>query len=94
MKDKIVNTLLIVLWVIVGAYMVGRTAVQHLYPATMYIDSIEDDVVCMATEAGHSYAYAGASDEEVGEIMSVLMFDGFTPIVTDDVIVSVRYSGF
>ncbi len=94
MKDRIVNTILIVLWIIVGVYMAGRETALHLYPATMYIDSIENDVVSMSTETGHVYAYAGASDEEVGGIMSVLLFDSFTPNVTDDRIVQVRYSGF
>ena len=94
MKDRIVNTILIVLWIIVGLYIAGRETALHLYPATMLIDSVENDVVSMSTETGHVYAYAGASDEEAGEIMSVLMFDSFTPNVTDDRIVQVRYSGF
>ena len=94
MKNRIVNTILVVLWIIVGLYIAGRETALHLYPATMYIDSIENDTVSMSTESGFSYAYVGASDEEVGEIMSVLMFDSFTPNITDDRIVEVRYSGF
>ena len=94
MKNKIINTFIIVLWVIVGVYMVGRQALQHLYPATMVIDSIVNDTVTMYTEAGFLYAYSGASDEEPDEVMSVLMFDNFTPDITDDIIVDFRCSGF
>ena len=74
--------------------LIGRSDARHYYPATMIVDEIVSDVVYVSTETGHVYAYTGASDEEVGEIMSVLMHDNGTPIVTDDRIVEVRYSGF
>jgi hypothetical protein len=86
---------LVVLAVLAAGILIGHKMTEHvLYPATMIVDAIEDDIVYLSTETGHQYAYIGASDEEPGELMSVLMDSMGTRYVTDDRIVQVRYSGF
>jgi hypothetical protein len=52
------------------------------------------DTVLMATESGHAYSFRGVEDYEVDDILSVTMFDNFSPYVFDDQVVTVRYSGF
>ena len=80
--------------VLAGIVIHQYACADRLYPATMIVDDVRDGIVTMYTETGHMYCYAGASDEEVGDVMSVLMDSRGTAIVTDDAIVQVRYSGF
>lgn len=66
-----------------------------IYPATMRIESIDGDVVHLETAAGLRYEFTGAEDYETGDVVSLLMFSAGTPDdVTDDVIISARYSGW
>ena len=93
---KLTAAILAICALALGAYAATRICVKHLYPSTMLVEHIdrEADTVTLMRESGHMYAYYGASDEELDDVMSVLMFDNFTPIITDDVIVCARYSGF
>lgn len=96
MKKSLVTALIAVLTLLLGAYVGWHTALRHLYPATMLVVEIDrtTDTVTMATETGYAFAYTGAEDTMTNDIMSVLMFDNFTPSILDDEIVAVRYSGF
>lgn len=96
MKKKILLVLAAILLLLIGAYTAQRLAASHLYPATMLVLETDrsSDTVLMATESGHAYAFYGVEDYEVDDILSVTMFDNFTPIVFDDQVVTVRYSGF
>jgi len=80
--------------VLAGLVIHQYACADRLYPATMIVDEVRNGIVTMSTETGHMYCYAGASDEEVGDLMSVLMDSNGTPNVADDRIVQVRYSGF
>ena len=87
--------ILLTLAALAAGILLGHEMTKHVYyPATMIVDAIEDDIVYLSTETGHQYAYIGASDEEPGDLMSVLMDSMGTRYVTDDRIVQVRYSGF
>lgn len=64
------------------------------YPATMVVDSIGGDTVTLSTATGHLYEMKGAEDYEPGDMVSAIMFTNATPRITDDVIITARYSGF
>ena len=65
------------------------------YPATMTVTSVQNDVVTMETSTGHIYEMDGAEDWMPGDVASLIMSDNGTPEdVTDDVIMSARYSGY
>lgn len=65
------------------------------YPATMTVTSVQNDVVTLETSTGHVYEMDGAEDWMPGDIASLVMSDNGTPEdITDDVILSARYSGY
>lgn len=65
-----------------------------IYPTTMQITKIDGDLVTMETATGFAYEMLGAEDYEAGDLISVLMFNNGTKYITDDVILSVQYSGW
>ena len=65
-----------------------------VYSQAMEVVDISDDVVTVSTSTGILFAFEGAEDYEVGDIVAVTMFSNGTAIVTDDVILAVRSSGF
>lgn len=70
---------------------------SRIYPQTMIVDNIdyESDIVTIATGTGLLYQYDGAEDADVGDLEAVIMFDaGKKGIVTDDMILKVRYAGY
>ncbi len=70
-------------------------ATGTLYPATMEITNISDNVVTMETATGHIFEMSGPEDYEIGDLVSLVMDDNGTPDdITDDSIISARYSGF
>lgn len=67
------------------------------YPQAFVVYEIdrENDLVTVESATGMLYAFYGVSDYEVGDIVSCIMFNGFTgKTVLDDAIVSARYTGF
>ena len=69
---------------------------DRLYPNTAIVvdlDAYEDLVFCV-DGAGHEWIFEGVEDWMVGDLVSLLMFDNFTEIVTDDVIMVAWYGGF
>ena len=60
-----------------------------IYPTTG-IMTTEDT---FTTATGMEYVIDNPKDLEPGDIVSVLMFDNFTDDITDDIIITVRYSG-
>ena len=65
-----------------------------IYSEAMEIVEINDDVVMVSTSTGILYEFEGAEDYMVGDIVAVTMFSNGTRIVLDDVILSVRASGY
>jgi len=93
---KLIIILIVVIVLALCLFACQRMVVEHLYPATMLVLEIDrsSDTVLMATESGHAYAFYGVEDYEVDDILSVLMFDSFSPYVQDDRVITVQYSGF
>ena len=67
-----------------------------IYPATMQVTDIDynNDVVTIETATGFTYEFYGAEDYTKGDLVSCIMFSNGTADITDDMILSVRYSGF
>lgn len=66
-----------------------------IYPATMEVTEITDELVTFATSEGFEYQeYNDGSDYFVGDLASMLMFSCGTRDITDDIIIRSRYSGF
>ena len=67
-----------------------------VYPETMVITSMDKktDVVTLETSNGNIYEMTGCEDYNVGDVVSMVMYDSATPKVQDDVILSAKWSGF
>ena len=86
---------LAIIGALVIAFCSGVITLRSLvYPATMVVDEIDSDTVVFRTSTGHLYVMTGAEDWEVGDMSSLLMFSKGTDVITDDIILTARYSGF
>ena len=67
-----------------------------IYPTTMQVTDIDynNDVVTVETATGFVYQFEGTEDYTEGDLVSCIMFSNGTADITDDMILSVRYSGF
>lgn len=78
------------------ALVVQISAAGLIYPATMEIVEIDRaaDVVTVETATGFLYQFDGAEDYTRGDLVSLLMWSNGTQVITDDVIITARYSGW
>lgn len=69
---------------------------SNLYPATMKVIDIDesDDLVTVETATGFTYGFYGAQDLYNNDLVSLIMDDNGTEVITDDKIVDVQYSGY
>ena len=74
--------------------IVERGTEMCLYPTTGRVVTIRNDEVIFETATGIQYAFSGAEDYEVNDIVSVIMDSMGTETIFDDKIVRARYSGF
>lgn len=74
---------------------IALSAMINIYPATMTVTSVSNNVVTMETSTGYIYEMEGAEDWMPGDLAALIMSDNGTPDnVTDDEIVSARYAGY
>lgn len=64
-----------------------------LYPETAKVVEICNDEVVVETCTGNLFAFYGAEDWFVGDIVSMIMDSCGTVEVNDDMIITVKYSG-
>lgn len=64
-----------------------------IYPETAIITEIKDDVVTAECFNGNQFQFIGAEDYMVNDVVSMLMYGNNTDIITDDIILKVKYSG-
>lgn len=64
-----------------------------IYPTTMVVTDVSNDLVTMETATGFVYQMQ-ADDYEKGDLVSLVMFSNGTSNITDDIILTARYSGF
>lgn len=66
-----------------------------IYPQTMEVVAVEQELVTFETATGHQYQLFDAEDWMVGDLAAVIMYNNQTPEdVTDDYFIGARYSGF
>lgn len=76
------------------AALAAVIAAGLIYPATMQVTDVTNDLVTMETATGFVYQFEGVEDYTKGDLVSCIMFSNGTADITDDMILSVRYSGF
>lgn len=64
-----------------------------LYPETARVVEICNDEVVVETYTGNLFAFYGAEDWFVDDTVSMIMDSCGTDVVTDDVIITAKYSG-
>lgn len=64
-----------------------------IYPTTMQVTDVTNDLVTMTTATGFVYQMH-EDDYEKGDLVSLVMFSNGTTDITDDIILAARYSGF
>ena len=73
--------------------------IDNRYAKVAVVDEIdaENDIIRLAVPYGSGvfiYTFAGVEDLCRGDIVGMLMDDNGTPYITDDIILSVTYSGW
>ena len=102
MKKTITITAIVVTAIICAtAILVGFTApvgnneIDHLYPTTAIVDSLDtdNDLVACVDCNGNIWTFYGIEDWQEGDFVSLLMDDMGTATIYDDEIVKTYYSG-
>lgn len=77
-------------------YQTQPVKADGLYPMTARVVELDyhTDTVTIETAAGYLYQFIGCEDWAIGDYASCIMGDMGTPVITDDCIIDVRYSGF
>ena len=78
------------------ATLAAVIAAGLIYPTTMVVTDVDyaTDIVTIETSTGFVYQFEGAEDYTEGDLVSCIMYNNKTTNITDDVILTVRYSGF
>ena len=71
-------------------------AYEDIYPETAIVTETnqETDIVTVETMNGNRFEFYGVEDYTTGDIVSMIMNSNKTEAVTDDIILSVKYSGY
>lgn len=75
------------------ATLAAIIAAGLIYPTTMQVTDVTNDLVTMTTATGFVYQMH-ADDYDKGDLVSCIMFSNGTTDITDDIILAARYSGF
>jgi len=81
------------LFIMLAALTIESTSI---YPATMRITAIDNDLLTVETSTGITYQYeTETADYCVNDLVSVIMHRNRTPdTVLDDIILDMQYSGY
>ena len=63
------------------------------YPETGKVVSISGDAVTVETSTGNLFEFYGSEDWFIGDCVSMIMDSCGTENITDDIIITVKYSG-
>lgn len=68
----------------------------NVYPIVAVVSEVDrvQDIVTFETNNGDLFEWEGIEDLEVNDTCALMMCDIGTPEIKDDVILSIRYSGF
>ena len=78
------------------SYIIALVTTFGLYPMTAKVTDVNrtKDIVTVDTATGYQYQFTGCEDWCEGDFISALMWKNGTERITDDVFLSVRYSGW
>ena len=78
------------------ATLAAVIAAGLIYPQTMVVTDVDyaTDIVTIETSTGFTYEFYGAEDYTEGDLVSCIMYNNKTTNISDDVILTVRWSGF
>lgn len=67
-----------------------------IYPTAMTVTDLDysADIVTMETSTGFVYEMYGCEDYAPGDIVALVMWSNGTDVITDDIIITARYSGY
>lgn len=71
-------------------------SIDTLYAKTAIIYELDrdNDIVYVSDSNGEAWSFMGCEDYEIGDYVSMIMYTNNTKSIYDDMIVSVRYSGY
>ena len=95
MKRLLAALLLIVSLNLVGFAPSGAHAdvYGNLYPSTMIVTEVEDNLVIAEDFFGNVWGWYGSEEFDVNDMVSVILYDNGTDKIWDDEIVLVRWAG-
>ena len=64
-----------------------------IYPQTFAVTKVNADTFELTTYSGHVWEEPNPEDWMEGDIAAAIMFNNFTPDITDDPILVLRYTG-
>lgn len=78
-----------------AALLIALIASAGIYPVTGTVTEVDraSDTVTFTTPNGHMFTLNGCEDWASNDVVSAIMYDNGTPQVSDDIILSARYSG-
>ncbi len=77
--------------------MVSRHgSIETLYPKTFTVSAVDpdNDMVFLTDFNNNEWVIEGVEDWMEGDVASAVMSDNGTPVIYDDVILDIRYSGY
>lgn len=96
-KHKGILATLAVVMILGMNTLVGQTKEpKSEYPETFTViaTNVGADYIVLRNFTGHFYVWGNCEDWEPGDIASAIMNDNGTADVTDDIIVTLKYSGY
>lgn len=89
MKRRIITAVLCVAL----AVMFIMSPYMRYYSKSGRVLQISGNLVTVVDGSHHLWLFFGAEDYDVGDLVSLLMYDNLTPSIFDDTIVKVQYAG-
>lgn len=82
--------------ILAGSVFIGAHKAGGLYPQSFRVASVDydADIVTLETSTGFLYQFGGVEDWQPGDYCGAIMDDRGTAEIMDDIIFSLRYTGF
>ena len=74
--------------------LLTMSASAEIYPQTFVVNDIENDVLVLVDYNENEWIWEGAEDYAIGDIVAAIMEDNNTITIYDDVIITLRYTGY
>ena len=95
--SRIIVVVLVLAFVLIGIACINfrEIDIDNLYPKTAKVYAIDrdSDIVTVIDSVGFLWEFYGVEDWEIGDLVSLLMFDNGTESIFDDEIIKAYYCG-